>query len=392
MGAVGSSCVRDCVRSSHEYTSEDLLVSSVGVSSSSTGSPKKDGPAESFKLGPSLLSPRDGNAMVPPVPNWFQVLQNTNNRSRDAPVETPRFDEVLQSPRTDAPGGSPRSNVGGDMQTPGASPQNSPRPPAEDPAAAKSAQGLYEGTYLGTMKHGTGKLHMTSCIYEGEFLNDFKHGNGILSWDDGRLYQGQFEYAKFHGAAVMTWPDGRKYVGQYAEDRKHGDGIFSWQDGRKYDGQWVGGKRDGIGTYTNAKGLTRRGIWQMDRPLQWDAPYTSPPVSDAAPAVQLVPFGAEQGQLCLPGTVPLGDTATPVPEAAEVNVGPRKSPAVSPASLPISAEPGADTVQPETVPVVTPALPPGSTSAAVAPAPAHDEAPAPTAVGWNQGAKVTDTI
>merc|ERR1712217_830445 len=92
----------------------------------------------------------------------------------------------------------------------------------------------------------------------------------------------------------MTWPDGRRYSGQYAEDRKHGEGTFSWQDGRRYQGQWVCGKRHGVGTYTNAKGITRCGTWNMDRPLQWESvpPPEAPAVS--TDVAQSPPSQAEQ--------------------------------------------------------------------------------------------------
>lgn len=224
------------------------------------------------------------NALVPPVPNWFQALKRGTDAS--GPKETPRFDEVLLSPngsrgQTMAMGSSvhatPRTgrSVPGEFRTPRASPDSSPRTdgnPKEQAGDGTNDEVSYEGTFLGNLKHGTGRLRMSGCTYDGDFFNDQKHGNGVLTWDDGRQYRGQFESGKFHGAAVMTWPDGRKYCGQYSEDRKHGDGTFSWQDGRRYQGQWVMGKRHGIGVYTNAKGLTRTGMWQMDRPLHWDNP------------------------------------------------------------------------------------------------------------------------
>lgn len=224
----------------------------------------------------------DASSLVPPVPNWFQALK----RGGPEAAHSPRFDEVSTTPGpTPRPVGAagshdqlatPRQEFG--APTPGASPRESPRPPEE--VNAKSDEISYEGTYLGTLKHGTGRLRMNGCTYEGDFLLDAKHGNGILTWDDGRQYRGQFEGGKFHGAALMTWPDGRKYCGQYVEDRKDGEGTFSWQDGRRYQGQWVLGKRHGIGMYTNAKGLTRTGRWQMDRPLTWDVP--PPPGPSAA--------------------------------------------------------------------------------------------------------------
>lgn len=209
----------------------------------------------------------DGS-VVPPVSNWSQVFNQGLNQGNNPPKESARFEEM-----------TPRDRTARDLRTPGASPRESPRPPDERRDGASTARGealsqsdeiSYEGSYLGSMKHGAGRLRMTGSTYEGDFLNDLKHGSGALAWDDGRQYSGQFDSGKFHGAAVMTWPDGRKYSGQYIEDRKHGEGTFSWQDGRRYQGQWIAGKRHGIGVYTNAKGLTRTGMWEMDRPLHWD--------------------------------------------------------------------------------------------------------------------------
>ena len=77
----------------------------------------------------------------------------------------------------------------------------------------------YEGTYLGSMKHGRGRVRMTNYSYSGEFQNDMKHGQGVLEWDDGRRYEGGFQQGQFHGQAVMIWPDGRRYVGHYLEER-----------------------------------------------------------------------------------------------------------------------------------------------------------------------------
>lgn len=279
MGSLASTCVRDCVRSSHEYAAEDLLHVSAeapGLSSSGSRAPSAATTKAASALS-ALASPRDpgggGSGIVPPVPNWFQVLRD-GRQSREGQTETPRFDEVLASPGVQNDQMTPRGNIGGEFRTPGPTPRDSPRTSegmTDSGGAAKSDEVSYEGMYLGTMKHGLGKLRMTTSTYEGEFQNDAKHGVGVLTWDDGRQYRGGFDTNKFHGQAVMTWPDGRKYTGSYADDRKHGEGTFSWQDGRRYQGQWVCGKRHGVGVYTNAKGLTRRGMWQMDRPLHWEA-------------------------------------------------------------------------------------------------------------------------
>jgi len=296
MGGIASTCVRDCVRTSHEYAGEeDVLhassLTSLAQSGASSGSRTTAGGAAASVVVPNLgnISGANGSSgaglsgAVPPVPNWFEALQN-GRQARAASAETPRFDEVVQtSPRLDSQA-SPRGSVAGEYtHRTQPSPRDSPPPSARPPEEGKADELSYEGTYLGAMKHGSGTLRMHNATYQGEFNYDMKHGIGTLTWDDGRQYRGGFVINKFHGQAVMTWPDGRKYVGLYADDRKHGEGTFSWQDGRRYQGQWVCGKRHGVGIYTNAKGFTRKGHWQTDRPLSWDAPGvgdTITPVTD----------------------------------------------------------------------------------------------------------------
>jgi len=279
MGAAGSSCVRECVRSTRECATEDVIHTTVdvpvGLASSSSCVPRPGASDDVEKVG---AHPSKGDAaaggVVPPVPNWFRVLQ-ADRQSRTQRTETPRFDEVSQPlPMSNRSGGdlvTPRGVAGGEFCTPRPSPRES-----QTELWARPEELSYEGTYLGTMKHGHGKLQMRGSAYEGEFVDDCKHGFGILSWDDGRRYRGEFQCGKFHGTAVMTWADGRRFAGQYVEDRKHGDGTFSWQDGRCYRGQWSRGKRHGIGVYTNAKGLTRQGFWESDRPMRWEPLPESP--------------------------------------------------------------------------------------------------------------------
>lgn len=303
---MGASCVRDCERTAHELYSppEDTLPvnNAPGLSYEPVSSAfvPNGGAQDSsdVKVGATFANPLaaiTGNSSpaVPPL-NGLKWLQQGTRISNDpnAPQESARFNEV-----------TPRGSVAGEFGTPAASPRDpreSPRPPDEgrqDGAVAGnsgSTEVSYEGERLNDMKHGVGRLRMNGSTYEGEFATDNKHGQGVLTWDDGRQYRGQFQDGKFHGSAVMTWPDGRKYSGQYIDDRKHGEGTFSWQDGRRYQGQWVIGKRHGIGVYTNAKALTRTGMWEMDRPLHWEAPQASsePPRKDPSVHALGQPFEA----------------------------------------------------------------------------------------------------
>lgn len=176
----------------------------------------------------------------------------------------------------------------------------------------------YEGTYLGTMKHGYGKLRMSGSTYEGEFRDDLKSGSGVLTWDDGRQYRGQFENGVFHGQAVMTWPDGRRYRGQYADDRKHGEGTFAWADGRRYQGQWVVGKRHGVGVYTNAKGFTRTGTWQLDRPIRWEAVDANDPMGQTLAAKAYASMSARKSAEDDPA-----EEVVPAPQVTQEEPAPR---------------------------------------------------------------------
>eukprot|EP00927_Polykrikos_kofoidii_P079885 TRINITY_DN7671_c0_g1_i1.p1 TRINITY_DN7671_c0_g1~~TRINITY_DN7671_c0_g1_i1.p1 ORF type:complete len:454 (-),score=52.17 TRINITY_DN7671_c0_g1_i1:63-1424(-) len=314
---MGASCVRDCERTSYEYAADDSSATrSIGLPGLSHGGlGELRGPGACAEVGgsnseePAIVSDSDGTLIVPPMPNWFRAVKHqgrerayatprfdeaVKHQGRERAYATPRFDEVPASPHCTPVGGAtlvesarrggsvvqavqsptPRAaSIPSDSRVPAETPrESSPRAPEEQLGGAKNDEVSYEGTYLGNMKHGTGRLRTSGYTYDGHFENDEKHGNGVLTWDDGRQYRGRFDRGRFHGSAVMTWPDGRKYCGQYHDDRKHGDGTFSWQDGRRYQGQWVIGKRHGVGVYTNAKGVTRTGMWQMDRPLHWNVP------------------------------------------------------------------------------------------------------------------------
>lgn len=287
---MGQSCVRDCERTAHELYAppEETLPISSTPGLSSMHAPNAGTRPEGFtdvKVGATFGSPiaaitgigGNSSSAVPPL-NGLKWLQQNNKRSdnQGPPQESPRFNEM-----------SPRESVAGELQTPLASPRDSPRPPDEVKQGASTlAEISYEGERANGRKHGVGRLVSNGATYEGDFVEDLKHGQGVLTWDDGRQYRGQWIEGVFHGSAVMTWPDGRKYAGQYVDDRKHGEGTFSWQDGRRYQGQWVAGKRHGIGVYTNAKALTRTGMWEMDRPLHWEA--VAAPSVETSPGRQLV--------------------------------------------------------------------------------------------------------
>lgn len=238
MGTATTTCVNACVRPAHEGALDD----SVQVLHLAVTTPFSSGDSCSTtsKLDEAHLH-RDetgiaANGMATPVPRSLQAFPEGSSNNCSAPLQS----SMAVSDSTAV-------------------------------AHSRSPEELsYEGTHVGNKKHGSGFLKMKGCTYQGDFQEDAKHGCGALSWDDGRMYVGQFCNGTFDGFAVMSWPDGRLYRGQYTSGYKHGEGSFSWHDGRCYCGQWFYGKRHGVGVYTNAKGLTRRGTWEADNPVEWE--------------------------------------------------------------------------------------------------------------------------
>jgi hypothetical protein len=112
---------------------------------------------------------------------------------------------------------------------------------------------VYEGDFMGGMKHGKGKFFMPDGnVYEGVFKNNTMDGYGKFTWTDGVVYIGQWKFNKFDGEGLQTWPDGRRYKGYYVKGLREGYGEFIWPDGREYKGEWKKDHMDGEGFYTFA--------------------------------------------------------------------------------------------------------------------------------------------
>jgi len=219
---MGATCVRECERE-RSPTGHDVKAVQVEAFQILTAPCCASSNSASFSSLDGMKCDRTSDPLA--VPNWFEA-----DLALASQVSTPRESEDEHGPGNDE-------------------------------------EGVYEGGRFGHMKHGIGCLRMKGYTYQGEFEHDAKHGVGVLKYEDGRQYHGQFRDGQFHGHAIMTWPDGRRYCGQFAYNRKHGEGARTWPDGRRYQGEWVAGKRHGKGTYTNSKGVSRLGMWHMDKPL-----------------------------------------------------------------------------------------------------------------------------
>eukprot|EP00756_Hemistasia_phaeocysticola_P008404 Hpha_TRINITY_DN14610_c2_g18::TRINITY_DN14610_c2_g18_i1::g.48402::m.48402 len=108
----------------------------------------------------------------------------------------------------------------------------------------------------------------SQATYEGSFLGSKKHGRGLWSHPEGDMYDGEFRYNKHSGWGVYVigkskkkfaggWSDGKMdgwgvyffnadeteyFVGTYKSDLKHGQGVYYFSSGSVKLQQWVSGE------------------------------------------------------------------------------------------------------------------------------------------------------
>jgi len=127
----------------------------------------------------------------------------------------------------------------------------------------------YEGQFLGTDRHGWGKITWADgAVYDGQFNKNDMNGDGTLKWSTGVAYTGQWRQNDLGPRGNMTWPDGRRYCGEFHQGEKHGEGRLSWPNGQAYGGQWVAGKQHGYG-FIVGKGPAHLSQWNHGQLLRW---------------------------------------------------------------------------------------------------------------------------
>lgn len=111
----------------------------------------------------------------------------------------------------------------------------------------------YEGEfYMGQMT-GRGKFEDLegNIAYDGEWRDDQKHGKGVEKGVDGAIYEGYFETNQKCGKGVMHWSTGEVYDGDFLNDTIHGFGKYIWSPTKYYEGHWEAGKMHGKGVFSN---------------------------------------------------------------------------------------------------------------------------------------------
>merc|ERR1711957_347979 len=154
----------------------------------------------------------------------------------------------------------------------------------------------------------------------------------------------------------------------------------------------------------NAKSLTRRCMWQLDRPVQWDAietvdtapPISTPPFSEGSVAAGAAQLGAlaplQEGQLVLTSAglaPPAEGLAIPTPNSPPpVHVGLVQEP-----QTPVADIEPTTTQFPAPLEAASRAAEPTEPTEPSAPIPSSDEAAtsAPAAVGWGLGGTTTSS-
>jgi len=122
----------------------------------------------------------------------------------------------------------------------------------------------YEGQWRNGKEDGEGKeVSLDGSVYQGQYKEGIKQGIASIYLPDGSTYQGEVVEGKMQGRGKYVWGNGHMYEGDWADDMMHGDGVYTWPDGIQFTGQygnnlkngrgmmcWPDGRRF-IGTYDN---------------------------------------------------------------------------------------------------------------------------------------------
>lgn len=105
---------------------------------------------------------------------------------------------------------------------------------------------VYEGTFKGTQRHGTGHWkHPEGEIYEGQYVDNKQHGLGVYIFGaSGKRYFGMWEAGEMSGDGVYYFSAKQNtyYAGGYRHDKKHGQGYYLYENGLITVQQWADGE------------------------------------------------------------------------------------------------------------------------------------------------------
>eukprot|EP00441_Pelagodinium_beii_P031394 CAMPEP_0197636308 /NCGR_PEP_ID=MMETSP1338-20131121/11855_1 /TAXON_ID=43686 ORGANISM="Pelagodinium beii, Strain RCC1491" /NCGR_SAMPLE_ID=MMETSP1338 /ASSEMBLY_ACC=CAM_ASM_000754 /LENGTH=893 /DNA_ID=CAMNT_0043208519 /DNA_START=51 /DNA_END=2733 /DNA_ORIENTATION=- len=122
----------------------------------------------------------------------------------------------------------------------------------------------YEGQWRNGQQDGEGReVSLDGAVYQGKYQEGIKQGIASIYLPDGSTYQGEVLAGRLHGRGKYMWGNGHMYEGDWADDCMHGDGVYTWPDGIQFTGQYANNLKNGrgmmcwpdgrrfIGTYDN---------------------------------------------------------------------------------------------------------------------------------------------
>lgn len=104
---------------------------------------------------------------------------------------------------------------------------------------------VYDGTFLGSKRHGRGHWrHPEGEVYEGEYADNKQHGRGIYIFgNSGKRFIGNWCAGEMSGEGVYYFSKKNNtfYCGSYDKDKKHGSGFYLYDNGVMTVQQWNNG-------------------------------------------------------------------------------------------------------------------------------------------------------
>eukprot|EP00747_Dinoflagellata_sp_TGD_P060802 gnl/TRDRNA2_/TRDRNA2_152208_c0_seq1.p1 gnl/TRDRNA2_/TRDRNA2_152208_c0~~gnl/TRDRNA2_/TRDRNA2_152208_c0_seq1.p1 ORF type:complete len:950 (-),score=117.05 gnl/TRDRNA2_/TRDRNA2_152208_c0_seq1:90-2597(-) len=137
---------------------------------------------------------------------------------------------------------------------------------------------VYVGTWAGDAMHGEGELMTASIRYVGQFHNGEQCGTGVQEWraSNGDRFEGEFKNSRPHGTGTFTFASrGETYEGQVKDGEFNGEGTYHYAGGGSYCGQWRNGRQDGQGQLRYADGTCYCGEFEDDA-FHGHGTYTEP--------------------------------------------------------------------------------------------------------------------
>ncbi|KAH0475305.1 MAG: uncharacterized protein KVP18_004408 [Porospora cf. gigantea A] len=104
-------------------------------------------------------------------------------------------------------------------------------------------------------------------VYEGEYLGNVKHGFGLYFYAAGDAYAGFWRDDLRHGWGLFIKKTGLRYEGCWALDVREGWGAQSLADGTRFMGSFKANARHGTGVVFSPGGLVYCGEWDLGQPL-----------------------------------------------------------------------------------------------------------------------------